>query len=183
MDSSKFYIYKLNVLDEFYIGSTKNPRERFKTHKQDSKTEKYKDKKIYRKMNQIEDYKDENQLNYEILETLFDSSRLEARTREQYYIENLKPTLNSINAILNLEEQRKKKVEYARRVREQESAIDKKIRLAKKKVWYYQNREDILRRERNRYNQKKLHEFLDNQNFENVFLDNIELEEVNFNPI
>lgn len=183
MASSNYYIYKLNVLDEFYIGSTKNPSLRFKTHKHDSKTQRNKNKKIYIKMNQIEDYNNENQLNYEILETLFNASKLEARTREQYYIDNLKPTLNSINAIVNLEEQRRKKVEYARKVREEESDIDKKIRLAKKKVWYYQNRDDILRRERNRYNQKKIYEFLENQNFENVFLDNLDLEEVNLDSI
>lgn len=196
MENQNYFIYKLNVLDEFYIGSTKNPVLRFKSHKHDSRQTKHKDKKLYKKMNQVYDYKDTDLLNYTVLECLNCNVRT-AREREQYYIDTLKPTLNSINAIKDPEEYRMKAVLYAREKREKETEAQHQLRLAKKKVWYWKNREDILARERMRYKEKKIEdmkqklemiksniECLESQNDKEIELNlDLELEEVDINDI
>ncbi len=154
--NSNYYIYKLNVLDEFYVGSTKDPVKRFASHKKDCKATKYKDKKLYKKMNEIYDLKDSLLLNYEILETIHQTTCKCARQREQYYIDKLKPSLNSINAVLDKEAARLQKIEYQRQKIEKETEAQKKVRLAKKKIWYYKNREVILAKERARARQKRI---------------------------
>jgi hypothetical protein len=184
---TNYFIYKLNVLDEFYIGSTKNPITRFKYHKHDAKNKKYKDKKLYRKMNEIYDFSDTTVLNYEILESMTNCSNKYAREREQYYIDTLKPTLNINNAVKDPEEYRRKNIEYQRQKREKETEAEHQLRLAKKKVWYYENREAILAREKARYKQKRIDQLkekmkmmeknikcLENQN--NIDLSNLEID-------
>lgn len=191
----KYFIYKMNVLDEFYIGSTKNPSSRFYHHKFESKTNRNKDKKVYRKMNLVENYDNKDELNYEILECMECSSN-DAKIREQYWIDTLKPTLNSIKAYSTPEDRKQRARDYQRKLREKESEFEHKLRLAKKKVWYLENREKILEKERIRYKDRKIRqlkekmkqmektiEYLEDKNkmkFDDLEIDvEIDLEKVN----
>ena len=160
MELSIYFIYKLNVLDEFYIGSTIDIKKRFNSHKSDCNNKASKHKKVYVKMNEVCDFNDKHLLNYEILESL-KCTKLEARTREQHYIDTLKPQLNSINAIKDIEAYRHKSKLYMKEVRENESDDDHRERLSKKKIWYDKNRDIILAKEKNRYNKKKIHDMKD----------------------
>ena len=155
MEKSIYYIYKLNVLDEFYIGSTRDIAQRFRAHKSECKIESSKHKKVYVKMNEVYNLNDTHLLNYEILETIT-CTKCESRNREQYYIDNLKPQLNTINAVFNIKSHREKCKLYMREIRMLETESAHEQRLKRKKIWYDKNRELILSKERNRYNKKKI---------------------------
>ncbi len=81
-----YIIYKLNLKDDFYIGSTKNLNKRIYDHKDRSKQEKYKNYPLYKKMNECD-------FTYEILKTI-DCDRKDALMHENNFINTLKPTLN-----------------------------------------------------------------------------------------
>ena len=106
-------------------------------------------------MKEVYDLNDTSLLNYDILETL-DCERLAARQREQYYINNLKPQLNTINAVKDYESYNLQKKLYMRKIRKDETEDEHEDRLNKKKIWYQKNKPIILAKERNRYNKKKI---------------------------
>ncbi len=83
-------IYKLHsdLCDDFYIGSSINFKARKKRHKENAKK---KSSKLYCKMREIGPFWD-----FTILESDIEYGLL--LFREQYYIDKLKPTLNSKRA-------------------------------------------------------------------------------------
>lgn len=106
--TGKIYkIVNINDAAEFYIGSTKNElRVRWQQHRADAKKEHNQERMLYKRMNAIgyESFKI-------VLVELFPcASKQELNRREDYWISELKPKLNHMNAF-RTEEQRK---EYKR---------------------------------------------------------------------
>jgi hypothetical protein len=152
---NNYYIYKLNVLDEFYIGSTKNPVHRIQAHKRDYKKENKKNQLLYKKMNDCYDLNDPNFFKYEILEVIM-CDALESKKKEQQYIEILKPTLNMNNAFLTSEKRKQYRKEWYKKRKERETPEERKKRLDKKKEWYEKNQLLIQTKERERHKNKQI---------------------------
>jgi len=92
-----YYVYKLYHEDypEFYIGSTKDLKERKYCHKSRCNNENS-PKYNYKVYQYIRDHGGYNSWNYEILEHIRNSINVyELRNVERKYIEQLKPSLNS----------------------------------------------------------------------------------------
>ena len=87
-----FYIYRLffDNYDECYIGQTSNFYNRLQNHKYSCNNRS--SYKIYKFINEI----GWDKVKYEILETVDEESRLEAKKRERFYIDLIKPSLNKI---------------------------------------------------------------------------------------
>ena len=103
----KAYIYKIVCKDEnikdFYIGSTYNIKNRIKYHKNKAKNG---DTKLYKFI------KDFNNFDFIILETFNCENSLEKKQKEQKYINDLKPSLNMINAYSTQDEIKQKNNDY-----------------------------------------------------------------------
>ena len=86
-------IYKITntVTGDFYIGSSKNVKQRWKEHKCPSKWKRYSNNPLYQDMRK---YGLENFV-FEILEVVEPD---ELKEKEQWFIETLKPTYNSNRA-------------------------------------------------------------------------------------
>ena len=115
-DYTNTHIYKLHCLDtdvkDFYIGHTTNPKQRDITHKARS-NEKNKEShiKIYQFIREHGGY---DNWFMTIIEQPNCNSFEEAVTREQFWIDQLKPTLNEYKAIQTEEELKKQKAEWKR---------------------------------------------------------------------
>ena len=112
-------VYKItnNITGDFYIGSSKNIKLRWATHKSPSKWKQYPNSRLYKDMSQ---YGRDN-FTIEVIEETTD-----LRNREQYYIEQLKPAYNDRHADgYNIERCKEHQKEY-------------------QKEWYKVNRDEQL---------------------------------------
>ena len=101
-------VYKIinTATGDFYIGSSKDVKQRLAVHKCQSVWKKYPNKQLYQDMRK---YSLEN-FEFEIIAEVEAASLKE---KEQQFIETLKPTYNNINAKgLNVERRRKYQKEY-----------------------------------------------------------------------
>ena len=92
------YIYRMNVKDKYYIGSTKNIKYRIYYHKSDcynSNSDKY-NIKVYKYIR--ENCADWSEVSFQILDVYDDISKDFKKDIEQYYIEYFSNNLNSIPA-------------------------------------------------------------------------------------
>ena len=138
-------IYKIICNDEIYIGSTSNFHKRKLDHKYRMNNPKYSHLPIYKKMNETE-YK------IEIIQMVEKDKKL--REIENQFIKELKPSLNSRNAIENKERRRLLKNE---RERNRRKDINFKIKEAKyKKEYYIKNQERLKQKSLENYHTKKI---------------------------
>jgi len=144
-DYQKTLIYKLVCRDDsvkdFYIGSTTNIQNRLRAHRLHSKQ---KDWKIYKIINEYGGFSNWKDV---IIEHYPCNSKKEANEREQYYIEKLKPSLNTQVAFKTEEDYKNRYVKYYNSKRDE--IVEKK-----KKLYYdnYEhNRKIINERDRKRY--------------------------------
>jgi group I intron endonuclease len=94
-------IYKLvnDIDDDIYVGSTcKQLSNRMAKHRTDAKASNHKQRKVYQKMNAfgIEHFK------IVLIENHPCDSREELTRREDYYIRQMKPSLNTVMAFHNV---------------------------------------------------------------------------------
>ena len=119
-------VYKItnNITGEFYIGSSKDIKRRWADHKCLSKWKQHPNIKLYKAMAQ---YSLDN-FTFEVLEETAD-----LRNREQYWIEQLKPSYNNLWAKGRNIKRRK---ETTRRCCKEWNEIHRDERLAKSKDYY-----------------------------------------------
>ena len=131
-DLDNSVVYKIfckdNDIKDFYIGSTKDIKNRMRLHK----SKKNLPCRLYKTVRENGSWEN---WDYEILENCNVSSRTQLTFREKHYYNLLKPTLNSITPI-NTDEERKEK----RKPR------DKR---------YYDSHRDIILKKPERYLPKK----------------------------
>ena len=129
-------IYKItnNITGEFYIGSSKNIKKRWHKHRSPSGQKQLPNSKLYKAM---ASYGLEN-FTFEIIEKTDN-----LREREQYYIEQLKPSYNSVYA---------KGCDIERYERYKES--NRRYR----KEWYKVNRDEQLAKNKERNSRLCLYE-------------------------
>ncbi len=124
------FIYKISNCDDddVYVGSTKRTiTKRFQDHLYNVKCESRKHMKLYEKINLL----GQNKFKVELLETVQFEDKYELYAREQFYMDELKPSLNIRPAPLkNLDN-------YQRH---------KEARLQWCKEYYQENRERVLER-------------------------------------
>jgi len=119
------FIYKISVIDEFYIGSTINLNGRKAKHKQDSKTL---NSLLYKKI------RDNNyEFKMEVLHGFKCENETELRIEERRVCEELKPTLNMNRVIRSCEEDKEHKKQYY---------IDNAEKLKQYSNDYYKNNKD-----------------------------------------
>jgi hypothetical protein len=111
------YIYKLycDGIDEFYIGSTWNMKERKTNHKHKCYSDKYStyNSKVYQYIRENQGF---DNWKFEILETNEFENEHNLKIREQHYKNLLNPSLNTYNANTT-EEQRKAYVKNYDKIR------------------------------------------------------------------
>ena len=101
-------IYKITntITNDFYIGSSKNIKKRWRDHKCQSKWNEHPNNQMYLDMQEY----GKDKFVFEVLEVV-EPERL--KETEQKFIEKLKPTYNQMNAKgLNVERNKKYKKEY-----------------------------------------------------------------------
>ena len=101
-------IYKITntITGDFYIGSSKNIKRRWESHKWKTTWKKYPNNPMYLDMQKYGLDKFDFQVIAEVEESFL-------KEKEQYFIETLKPTYNSCNAKgLNVERRKKYQKEY-----------------------------------------------------------------------
>lgn len=107
-------IYKITntITGDFYIGSSKDVKRRWRSHKWPSRWKRYKNNQLYKDMQKYGVDKFDFQVIAEVeVEQL--------KEKEQQFIETLKPTYNSCNAKgLNVEKCKETKKEYQQSHRE-----------------------------------------------------------------
>jgi len=124
------FIYKISnrVDDEVYIGSTKQTiQQRFQKHLYNTNQEVLKNLTLYKKMESI----GKDKFKVELLETVQFDDKYELFAREQFYMDDLKPSLNMRPAPDNELD------DYARHREE---------RLKHMKEFYQENKERIIER-------------------------------------
>ena len=124
-------IYKITntITGDFYIGSSKDVKKRWTSHKSPSRWKQYKNNPMYLDMRKygIENF---------VFEILAEVEPEKLKDAEQQFIETLKPTYNNINANgLNVERRKKYMKEY---MKEYEKT-DKYKKSQKKAVNKYDN--------------------------------------------
>ena len=130
-----FCIYKLNVGEEFYVGSTCNINKRFYDHNHRAYDDKYKDIKLYNAIRN-NDYN----MDIEIL-CWKKVDKKSSFSLEQEFIDKLNPTLNSRKSVLNIEESREKNKLRMRKVEKKPLTEEQK---EKKRQRYLENKQEIL---------------------------------------
>lgn len=115
-DYNNTIIYKIICLDtevkEFYVGHTTNKKQREKSHRQNSNPNHCKSKmKLY---DFIINHGGWERFYIEVIEEYACTNFIEARTREQYWITELKPELNSKDEVITDEQRRLYKAEWKR---------------------------------------------------------------------
>ena len=101
-------VYKITntITGDFYIGSSKNVKQRFASHKRKSTWKQYPNKQLYQDMQKYGVDKFEFQIIAEVEED-------KLKETEQQFIETLKPTYNNRNANgLDIERQKEYNKEY-----------------------------------------------------------------------
>ena len=101
-------IYKITntITGDFYIGSSKNVKQRLAVHRCKSRWKQYPNNPMYIDMQEY----GLNKFVFELLEVV-EAEKL--KEKEQYFIEILKPKYNNINAnSLNIEKRKKYNKEY-----------------------------------------------------------------------
>ena len=101
-------IYKITntITGDFYIGSSKNVKSRWRSHKWPSTWNRYPNKQLYKDMQKY----GIDKFAFEILEVVEPE---ELKVTEQQFIETLKPTYNQMNAKgLNIERYKKYNKKY-----------------------------------------------------------------------
>ena len=110
-------IYKITntITGDFYIGSSKDVKRRWRSHKWPSTWKKYPSKQLYQDMQKY----GTDKFDFQILEEV-EIEHL--KEKEQKFIETLKPTYNNINADgLNIERYKETKKEYQKSDKGKES--------------------------------------------------------------
>jgi len=98
------YIYRMNVKDKFYVGSTVNIKNRISKHKKYCYNQnccKEYNRKVYKYIR--ENCADWSEVSFNILDVYDDISKQFRREMEQYYIEYFSNNLNSICANVSKE--------------------------------------------------------------------------------
>tara|TARA_R110000737_G_scaffold32683_1_gene51091 strand:+ start:197 stop:694 length:498 start_codon:yes stop_codon:yes gene_type:complete len=116
-----FAIYKITIIDDSYIGHTKNFNKRTKDHQYRKNDDKYKHIPLYKKMNECDDFK------IELLE-MIDCDKETIFIKEQEYISLHNPTLNTNRAC----GQDIELVKYKNKIRMRNLSPEKKAEIAKK---------------------------------------------------
>ena len=101
-------VYKITntVTNDFYIGSSKNIKNRWASHKRPSVWKNHPNIQLYQDMQKY----GTDKFVFEILE---ETEEEKLKEKEQQFIETLKPTYNQMNAKgLNIERQKKRRKEY-----------------------------------------------------------------------
>ena len=132
-------VYKITntVTNDFYIGSSKNVKNRWAVHKCQSVWKNYPNKQLYQDMRKYGVDKFELQILAEV-----EPDKL--KELEQQFIETLKPTYNNRNANgLNIERKKEYQIEYYQQNRKK--CIEYQIE------YYQQNRKKCIEHQ-NRYN-------------------------------
>ena len=114
-------VYKITntVTGDFYIGSSKNVKERWVAHKCPSTWNRYPNNPMYHDMKQY----GTDKFAFEILEVVEEGSLKET---EQYFIETLNPTYNQMNAKgLNVERYKEYNKEYNKKYYKEYQKSDK----------------------------------------------------------
>ena len=127
-------VYKItnNITGEFYIGSSKNIKSRWASHKIPSAHKKHPNSKLYKDMAK---YGLDN-FTFEVIEETTD-----LKEREQYWIEQLKPSYNN-NRAKGFDIERLK--ETTRRCNKEWYEIHKDEKLAYSKAYHQANRDKDL---------------------------------------
>lgn len=131
-------VYKItnNITGDFYIGSSKNIKCRWGDHKKPSTWKKYTGMKIYKDMAQYG-------LNNFLFEIVEETTNL--REREQYYIDTLRPTYNSIRALRDEEVITQYYKEYYKVHRDKSLAMTKEYYIAHKEKYQSYQKEYLSR--------------------------------------
>lgn len=115
-DYQNTIIYKIICLDtevkEFYVGHTTNKKQREKCHRDNCNPNHCKSK--YKLYDFIINHGGWERFYIEVIEEYPCTNVKEARTREQYWITELKPELNDKAEVITDEERRLKKAEWKR---------------------------------------------------------------------
>ena len=154
-DYSKGFIYKIICKDEtnknFYIGSSVNFKHRKQNHKSTCYNENDKNYNLclYKHIRQNGGFD-----NFEMikLEDYPCKSRVDLETRENYYWEKLKPTLNNNKPKSTVKEQNKRCYEKYKdkRLKEcKEYYENNKEKCQKKRKEYYENNKEEINKKRN----------------------------------
>ena len=141
-------VYKItnNITGDFYIGSSKDIKNRWATHKSCSSWKLQPNSKLYKDMAQ---YGLDNFI-FEVLEETTD-----LRNREQHWIEQLKPSYNN-NWAQGLDIERRK--ETTRRYSKEWRKAHRDRHLAKMKNYNYTHRDEILVKSKDYYSRLCLYE-------------------------
>ena len=133
-------VYRINVGDEFYIGSTVDMRNRFYSHKCYLKMDcQY---KLYKKMREYNlDFDD---VEISILQTYPCNDKSDLRRREGIYQKELKPTLNDFVAGRTKQEYRVDNKEHMIEYEKERYEKNKTENLENKKIYYIENKDAIL---------------------------------------
>lgn len=130
---TEYTIYKIscndNSITDFYIGSTKDFYQRFRKHKSCCNNNKNKLYTFIREHNGWENF------NMSIIEVITCETKDDAFKKEQEYIDNLKPTLNKLNAFgINEKQKKEYKKQYQQEIKykEYKKEYDRQYREKKK---------------------------------------------------
>jgi hypothetical protein len=153
MDYSKCVIYKIVCLDpeieNCYVGHTTNFKSRKSAHKQNCNVKEKRDYGSY-VYNFIRENGGWDNWNMVIIEDFDCENYLQARQREQYWITELKASLNKIDSFTTTEEQKQKTLDRANKWAEQNKERVKE----NKKRWAEQNKDKISKKARLKYQEK-----------------------------
>ena len=129
-------VYKITniITGDFYIGSSKTIKQRWTDHKSPSVHKRYPNSKLYKAMAEFS-------LDNFIFEVLEETADL--KEREQYWIEQLKPSYNN-NRAQGIDIERRK--ESHRRCRKEWNEIHRDERLAYSKAYRQAHRDECLAR-------------------------------------
>lgn len=141
-------VYKITniITGDFYIGSSKNIKQRWATHKSPSQWKKQSNSKLYQDM---ASYGLDN-FTFEVIE---ETDNL--KEREQHYIEQLKPNYNN-NWAQGLDIERRK--ETTRQYSKEWRKAHRDRHLAKMKDYNYTHRDEILVKSKDYYSRLCLYE-------------------------
>jgi len=156
-DYNNSVIYKLyckdDNIDDFYIGSTINIKNRISCHKSYSKSKK-KQLKLYDFINNNGGF---NNFEFEIIEKINCDNKLDLHKREKHYIKTLKPSLNTSIPSRNRKEY---DIEYYEKNKYKIKEVHKKYRQKNKdKIKEYRQNNKDKRKEYYEKNKYKIKEY------------------------
>jgi len=153
LDYANGKIYKIvnDIDDQFYVGSTANFSKRLKHHQDKSRDQ------SKGKLHTLMRTHGNDHFEIILIEDFPCTNSKELRTREDYYIKLLKPTLNSIGAILDVEKVKQKVKEYAIKHKNEKREYDIKYRamnedkIRERKLKWFQDNEERVRKQKQEY--------------------------------